>query len=67
MNTLKGIALRISVFIFLIFHLSFAFSQSLTLVELNCENLFDCRDDSLKEDEEFLPDSPRHWTHSRYS
>lgn len=66
MNTLKGIALRISVFIFLIFHLSFAYSQTLTLVELNCENLFDCRDDSLKEDEEFLPDSPRHWTHSRY-
>ena len=40
--------------------------QTLTLVELNCENLFDCRDDSLKQDEEFLPDGPRHWTRSRY-
>ena len=37
-----------------------------TLVELNCENLFDCRDDSLKDDEEFLPDSPRRWTRHRY-
>ena len=40
--------------------------QRLTLVELNCENLFDCRDDSLKEDEEFLPDGPRRWTYRRY-
>lgn len=41
-------------------------SQSLTLVELNCENLFDCRHDSLKEDTEFLPDGARHWSKSRY-
>jgi endonuclease/exonuclease/phosphatase family metal-dependent hydrolase len=52
--------------IFLIFHFSIVLSQSLTLVELNCENLFDCRDDSLKEDEEFLPDGAHHWTHTRY-
>ena len=26
-----------------------------TMVELNCENLFDCRHDSLKEDTEYLP------------
>lgn len=37
-----------------------------TVVELNCENLFDCRHDSLKEDTEYLPDSYRHWTHYRY-
>ena len=66
MDTFKGIALKTSVAIFLIFHLTFTFSQSITLVELNCENLFDCHDDSLKEDEEFLPDAPRHWTRSRY-
>ena len=36
------------------------------MVELNCENLFDCRDDTLKEDEEFTPDGLRHWTRSRY-
>jgi len=39
---------------------------ALTFVELNCENLFDCRDDSLKADEEFLPDGPRRWTRRRY-
>lgn len=37
-----------------------------TLVQLNCENLFDCRHDSLKNDQEFLPEAYRHWTTSRY-
>ena len=41
-------------------------AQPLTLVELNCENLFDCVDDSLKQDDDFLPDGPRRWTRSRY-
>ncbi len=38
----------------------------LTLVELNCENLFDCRHDSLKDDMEYLPQSLRRWTPKRY-
>ena len=38
----------------------------LTLVELNCENLFDCRHDTLKQDSEWIPASVRHWTPSRY-
>ena len=37
-----------------------------TFVELNCENLFDCRHDSLKNDTEFLPDGSYHWTRIRY-
>ena len=37
-----------------------------TFVELNCENLFDCRHDSLKQDTEFLPDGSYRWTPSRY-
>ena len=37
-----------------------------TIVELNCENLFDTRHDSLKLDEEFLPTSSHRWTPSRY-
>lgn len=37
-----------------------------TLVELNCENLFDCRHDSLKNDTEFLPDGVCRWTPHRY-
>ena len=38
----------------------------LTLVELNCENLFDCQHDSLKQDTEWLPASVRNWTPARY-
>jgi len=37
-----------------------------TFVQLNCENLFDCRHDSLKEDTEFLPDGARRWGYKRY-
>jgi hypothetical protein len=32
----------------------------------NCENLFDCIDDTLKNDEEFLPDGKRYWTKGKY-
>lgn len=41
-------------------------SSFLTFVELNCENLFDCKHDSLKNDYEFLPTSERKWTPRRY-
>jgi len=58
------------VLIFLIvlcpFFISSIRAQTLTLVELNCENLFDTRHDSLKEDHEFLPDGARHWTRTRF-
>ena len=37
-----------------------------TFVELNVENLFDCQHDSLKQDEEWLDESPRHWNTYRY-
>ena len=37
-----------------------------TFVELNCENLFDCQHDSLKNDTEYLPDGVYHWTRTRY-
>jgi predicted extracellular nuclease len=32
----------------------------------NVENLFDTRHDSLKQDEDFLPASPRRWDHKKY-
>lgn len=38
----------------------------LTLVHLNCENLFDCRHDTLKNDVEFTPEGEYKWTKSRY-
>ena len=33
----------------------------------NVENLFDTIDDPLKNDGDFLPDSPKKWTNYRYS
>ena len=36
------------------------------VMSYNAENLFDCLDDSLKADEEFLPEAPRHWHRQRY-
>lgn len=41
-------------------------AQSLTIVELNCENLFDYFDDEGKDDAEYLPEATRHWTKKRY-
>ncbi len=38
----------------------------LTLVQLNCENLFDCHHDSLKQDHEWQPLGSRRWTPDRY-
>ncbi len=32
----------------------------------NVENLFDTRDDSLTNDEEFLPEGEKHWTNERF-
>ena len=46
--------------------LSLLLSSLLTLVQLNCENLFDCRHDSLKQDIEFTPEGDRRWTASKY-
>ena len=37
-----------------------------TVVQLNCENMFDCTHDSLKDDTEFLPSAVRHYTQKRY-
>ncbi len=46
--------------------LSLLLASLLTLVQLNCENLFDCRHDSLKQDTEFTPEGDRRWTASKY-
>jgi len=32
----------------------------------NCENLFDIYDDTLKLDDEFLPEGEKHWSYSKY-
>lgn len=59
------------VFVFLIssfyaFVTGVSAQRSLTLVEMNCENLFDCLHDEGKDDYEFTPSGARHWTPSRY-
>lgn len=46
--------------------LALLLSGLLTFVELNCENLFDTRHDSLKNDMEFTPEGSYHWTRTRY-
>ncbi len=53
-------------YILIIFPLTAVAQQEFTLVELNCENLFDCRHDTLKQDNEWLPASVRHWTPARF-
>ncbi len=55
-------------FSFIIFCFSFCYSvaQTLTFVELNCENLFDTHHDSLKQDQEFLPEGARYWTRTKF-
>lgn len=40
--------------------------RRMRIVFYNTENLFDYRDDTLKNDNEFLPESTRHWTFYRY-
>lgn len=46
--------------------LSLLLTGFLTLVELNCENLFDCKHDTLKQDTEWMPEGKRQWTPARY-
>lgn len=41
-------------------------AQGFCFVELNCENLFDEKHDTLKNDFEFTPEGSHHWTRSRY-
>ena len=42
------------------------YAMPFSIMAYNCENLFDCRDDSLADDAEFLPGGERGWTFSRY-
>lgn len=48
------------------YSLLLAISSFFTFMELNCENLFDCYHDSLKNDYEYLPTGSRRWTPGKY-
>lgn len=41
-------------------------ASSVTVMWYNCENFFDCENDSLKNDEDFLPKGSKHWSMTRY-
>lgn len=43
-----------------------AYADDLVVASWNCENLFDTDDDpQVEQDEEYTPDSPKHWTKER--
>jgi hypothetical protein len=41
-------------------------AQQARIVFYNTENFYDTKNDSLKNDEEFLPDGAKHWTYQRF-
>lgn len=41
-------------------------SQQARIVFYNTENFYDTKNDSLKNDEEFLPEGAKHWTYQRF-
>lgn len=41
-------------------------AQQARIAFYNTENLYDTRNDSLKNDEEFLPEGGKHWTYERF-
>ena len=57
---------RLLFFIFLCATLNTVGQSRYRVMMWNVENLFDCRHDTLKLDDEFLPESERQWTWSRY-
>ena len=54
------------IFIFLCCMLPVSAQESFRVLFWNVENLFDCKDDPKKNDNEFLPDATRRWTYFRY-
>ncbi len=71
-SSINTFLLSLILWVFTICSPYFVFSQSETSVSLpilfyNVENLFDCYNDSLKNDEEFLPDADKHWSFYRYN
>ena len=57
---------RVVSLLLLLFATSLVAQERIRFVTYNVENLFDCKDDSLTQDEEFLPTALRRWTPYRY-
>lgn len=45
----------------------FSASDSISILFYNVENLFDTEDDTLKNDDEFLPDGKKKWTNTKWN
>ena len=62
--------LRSKYILFFILFLCLAFpasaQESFRVLFWNVENLFDCKDNPQKNDNEYLPEATRHWTYFRY-
>ena len=54
------------IILFLCLTISVSAQESFRVLFWNTENLFDCKDDPIKNDAEFLPEAIRHWTYFRY-
>lgn len=55
-----------TLFTALLLTLTICAQERIRFMSYNVENLFDCVDDSLTNDNDFLPEATRHWTFSRY-
>jgi hypothetical protein len=68
---LKGNVIKVTVFLSLLFiSFSAVFPQgelSVRVMFYNVENLFDTYNDSLRDDDEFLPGGVRRWTYGKYN
>ena len=58
--------LAFAAFVCLFPHQEMTAQNRFVVMELNCENLFDTKHDSLKNDNEFLPGAIRGWSPRRY-
>lgn len=58
--------MKFALLILLCFYSPIVVGQQIRILTWNIENLFDARHDTLKHDEEFLPESERQWTWGRY-
>jgi len=59
--------ISVTIFTFILAFTARGQTPSFRMMFYNTENLFDTLDDTLKNDEEFLPDGSRHWSISRFN
>ena len=57
---------RILIFALLFITIGLSAQESIRIISYNVENLFDTKHDTLKNDNDFLPDGKYHWTYERY-